>query len=382
MRVGVVSWLYPSRRNPGNGIFVRGELEHLAAFAEIRLIAPLHNQYWFGEIHSETSAAGYPVIRPFTWLFPSWFFQRFSPAAMAGALSRSRGFFSGCDLVHAHNAFPEAVAVVRAFGREFPVVVTVHGSDVNLLMGRRTLHEAIVEALSSVRRVICVSRALASTLRENGVTAAIEVIPNGIDTAHFTPGDKRAACETLGLDPDRPRVLYAGNFVPWKGIEYLIQAMPDTARVFPECELVLLGARPGAGDRERYRGLIAHTGMKRLVRICEWVPNRELQAWYRASDVFALPSLKEGFGIVAAEALACGRPVVATRSGGPEDIVEEGLGYLVPPADAPALACALVLALRREGVLDPASIARSASERFSCETVTRRILAVYDRVAE
>jgi glycosyltransferase involved in cell wall biosynthesis len=189
------------------------------------------------------------------------------------------------------------------------------------------------------------------------------------------------SCEALGLDPECPRILYAGNFLPWKGIEYLIRAMPDTVRAFPGCELVLLGAHPGTGDRRRYRGLIAETGMERTVSIREWVPNRELPAWLRAADVFALPSLAEGFGIVAAEALACGIPVVATRSGGPEDIVTGGLGYLVPPADASSLAVALARALRREGVLDPETIARSASERFSHETVTRRILDVYGWVA-
>jgi teichuronic acid biosynthesis glycosyltransferase TuaC len=380
MRVGVVSWLYPSRRSPGNGIFVREELDHLSGSAEIRLIAPLHNQCWFGERHTETSFSGYPVIRPFTMMYPSWFFQHRSPSAMAKALSRSRKFFAGCDLVHVHNAFPEAPAAVRAFGSSFPLVVTVHGSDVNLLIGRPSLHDAIVEALNSVRIVICVSRALAATLRENGVTAETVVIPNGIVTPRFSPGDRNEACRVLGLDPGRPRILFAGNFAPWKGVEFLIRAMPETVRVFPDCELVLLGAKPGTGDFERYGDLIRRSGGVRSVRVCGWVPSGELPAWFRASDVFALPSLSEGFGIVAAEALACGIPVVATRSGGPEDIVGEGQGYLVPTADEGALANALVRALNREGLFDPESLSRSAVERFSYSTVTRRILNVYERV--
>jgi teichuronic acid biosynthesis glycosyltransferase TuaC len=379
MRVGVVSWLYPSRRNPNNGNFVKEELDRLAPFAEIRLIAPLHHLFWFGEPHSEMAEAGYQVIRPLTMLFPSGVFQKYSVPCMAATLKRSGGFFDGCDLVHAHLAYPDGVAAVRAFGGKFPLMVTVHGGDINLSMSRPSLRPLVVDALNSTRLVVCVSRSLETTLRERGVTAATEIIPNGIDTALFAPGEKRTACEALGLDPDRPRILFAGNFLPWKGVEYLIRAFPDVARAVPGCELVLLGAR-SVKDYERYKGDIEAAGVGPAVKICPWIPNRDLPLWFCAADGFCLPSLMEGFGIVAAEALACGRPVAATRSGGPEDIVREGLGMLAPPGDSPALADALIRVLRGEGILDTDSIARSARERFSHEKVTRRILDAYARV--
>ncbi len=380
MRVAVISWLFPSRHFPASGIFVKEEIDRLASSVDIRLIAPLHNQFAFGEPSSFTAEAGYPVERPYTPLFPTWFMQRLSPFCMSMTLNRTRRFIRGCDLVHVHNAFPDTVAVVRSYDRDFPVISTVHGSDVNLFINRPDIGGAIIKALSRTRLVICVSRSLEATIRRFGVTSPTEVIPNGFDTALFTPRDKHAAASALGLDPDRPRILYAGNFLPWKGIEHLVRAVPAILRTHPDCEIVLLGARPDGSDSARYRELAGYLGVAKSVRVSPWVSVSDLPNWMNAADVFALPSLKEGFGIVAAQALACGTPVVATRSGGPEDIVTEGLGALIPPGDHEALADALLKVFSGEGIASPEAISASARDRFSYDTVIRSILAAYNRV--
>jgi teichuronic acid biosynthesis glycosyltransferase TuaC len=380
MRIGVVSLFYPSDRNPFFGTYVKEELDGLTEQVEIRLIAPFFNQFWLGEKHSFTSSCGYPVLRPFSMGFPRWFFQALFPKSLSLSLSMVGKFFSGCDVVHAHNAFPEAVASVKAFKRKFPLVVTVHGTDVNICAKNISLRPAIVRALNSTSRIISVSRDLKNTLRDIGVTAEIEIIPNGINTSLFTPGDKREACEKLGLNPDLPRIIFIGNFIPVKGIKYLIGALPEVQHFHPACELVLIGAGPGGKDSAAYRKQIEDLGMERHVIILEKVPNGELPGWIRASDVFVLPSIKEGFGIVAVEALACGRPVVATRSGGPEEIVKEGLGFLVPPGDSHALGDAIVKVLFRKDILDPAQLAETARKRFSLPMITKRIVKVYEDV--
>ncbi len=380
MKVAVVSWLFPSLHFPANGIFVKEEIDRLASSVDIRLIAPLHNQYVFGEPSHFTAGAGYPVVRPYTPLFPRWFMQRLSPLCMSMALNRTKGFIRGCDLVHVHNAFSDTVAAVRAYGRDFPLVSTVHGSDVNLFIDRPDVGGMILRALNKTRLVICVSRSLETTLLNHGMTAPTKVIPNGLDTSIFTPSDKRTAAADLGLDPDRPRILYAGNFLPWKGIEHLVRAVPAVLRLRPDCEVVLLGARPDGSDSTRYHELAGSLGVSHAVRVKKWVPASDLPRWINAADAFCLPSLKEGFGIVAAQALACGKPVVATRSGGPEDIVTEGLGMIVPPGDHEALADALAKVLSGEGLSSPDAIAASARERFSYNTVINSILAAYDRI--
>ena len=226
MKIGVVSTLYPTTRNPTFGIFVKDELDNLACHVEVKLIAPLPNQHWFGESRSEAAGADYPVVRPFTLAFPGWFMQRFYPSSLALTLHHvGRTFFKGCDIIHAHNVFPEGVAAVKAFGERFPVIITVHGSDVNYFTMKTRLRPDIVSALNASKGVICVSNSLSKTLKGLGVTSKNVVIPNGIDTALFTPGDRKCGVELLDLEPHRPRILFIGNFVDVKGVEYLIKAI-------------------------------------------------------------------------------------------------------------------------------------------------------------
>jgi len=383
LSVGVVSTVFPTAANPVAGIFVKEELDHLSDLADIRLLAPLPNQHWWKEVRSRKEGPGtpYPVVRPFTLAFPRWFMQRLYPSSLAVTLRKFGGaLFDGCHIVHAHNAFPEGCAAVKAFARDVPVIVTVHGSDVNHFAMKPNLRPGIVGALNACSRIISVSAALASTLKRIGVTTETVVIPNGVDTATLGPGEKGAAAESLGLDPARPRLLFAGNFVPVKGIDCLIDAMPAVLDRFPGCELVLLGASPGIKDRGKYRERIAGAGVERAVIIRDRVPRERFPAWVHACDLLVLPSIREGFGLVAAEALACGRPVVSTFSGGPEDIVLEGMGELVEPKNPDALAGAIVRVLHGSDIMDAGKLAASAVERFSYGNVAKRIYEVYESV--
>ncbi|HDY89208.1 MAG TPA: glycosyltransferase family 4 protein [bacterium] len=380
MRIGVISVLFPTERRPAFGIFVKDELDHLIKYVDIRLIAPLPNQSWF-EKGKKSMHEPYPVIRPFTLAFPRWFLQKQYPNSMAYTLKKyGRAFFDGCDIVHAHNAFPDCVASVKVFGKKIPVIVTVHGSDVNVFAMKLNLRPDIVHALNNVNRIICVSNSLSDKLKEIGVTSKTEIISNGIDTGLFFPGDRTSACKFLGIDPDRPRIIFAGNFYKIKGIEYLIQSMPLVLQKYPDCELILLGAQPGRKDIVLYRDSIVSAKIENAVRIVTKVAHEKLPVWMQASDLLVLPSLKEGFGIVAAEALACGKPVVATKSGGPEDIVEEGLGFLVPPGNFEALGEGILRVLDGTGILNSNAMAESIKSRFSYESITQKIVGVYKEV--
>jgi len=413
VKIGVVSHLFPRKRMLMSGIYVREELDALAGSVDIRLIAPLPNLQWFGELYKEkfqvssfkfqvsdfkhddsgqaairrtepvsgvSCTAEYTVVRPFVLAFPRWFLQRLYPASMALSLILSRSFLGECDCIHVHTAFPDVAAVVRTFGNNTPIIGTVHGSDLNYFAMKPSLRPQIVTALNRCARIICVSNSLERTAHELGVRAETTVIPNGIDTSVFRPGEKNDACTRLGLNPARPRVLYAGNFVPVKGIEHLFRAMPHILGRYPECELVLVGASPGTAPRTPYDSLIADVGIGSSVRVVERVERTELPGWIHASDVVAVPSIRKGFGLIAAESLACGRPVVSTRSGGPEDIVEDGQGLLVPPGDSEAFGAALLTVLDGHGINKPEILAESAVRRFSYESVARRILDVYESV--
>ncbi|MFC1541975.1 glycosyltransferase [Candidatus Latescibacterota bacterium] len=380
MKIGVVSHMFPTKHRPVFGGFVRDELDGLSKHADISLIAPVPTRYWLQKIEI-LSGIEYPVKRPRTVSFPRFFFQQLYPKSMAITLKKSaRGYFEDCDIIHAHNAFPDGVASVIAFDRDFPIIVTVHGSDINLFADKPKLRSAIVDSLNKAEYVICVSDSLKIKLSNLGVQSNCEVIPNGVDTGLFTPGDRNEACKLLGLNPERPRVLFVGNFVKVKGIEYLIKAMPAVLGKYPDCELVLLGAELGNKFVKEYQSLIESSGISDSVKIVPRIPHEELPFWMHSSDVFVLPSVSEGFGLVVAEALACGIPVVATRCGGPESIVKDGLGFLVPPCDHEALGYGILRALDGTNLFHPTALAESIHERFSLETVCGRIIKVYERI--
>ncbi len=163
-------------------------------------------------------------------------------------------------------------------------------------------------------------------------------------------------------------------------MEYLIKAMPVVLEKYPGCELILLGAGTGRANRLCYDKYIEDAGVKDTVKIKERVPHEYFPPWVHASDLLALPSISEGFGLVAAESLACGRPVVSTISGGPEDIVGEGMGLLVPPKNPDALARAILKVLDGDGILNSEYLVESARSRFSYNIVTEKILEVYNEL--
>jgi glycosyltransferase involved in cell wall biosynthesis len=380
MKIGVFSHLYPTIEQLNAGIFVKNQLDNLAKQVEIRLFSPRTTRYWFQHQIADDEPA-YKVIRTRLPVFPRFIFHRFNPDIMAFFIRRyAQSLFDGCDVIHAHFAFWECGAAVRVFGGKIPIVTTVHGSDIHDFAFRKDLRDEIIHSLNAVQYIIAVSESLAAMLDDLGVTTPKVVIPNGVDTSLFVPGSKNDACIRLGFDPSRPRLLYAGNFNTVKNIEQIIRILPGILEHHPSLELVLAGATAGNPMTPVYLALAAELGVEQSLTIKPMVPHNEMPDLFRSADVFVLSSLNEGFGLVLAESLACGRPVVATRCGGPEQIVEEGTGYLTPVNDDDAFADAVLKTLDGVGIVSPEALAESARRRFSFEFVTERILAVYREV--
>jgi glycosyltransferase involved in cell wall biosynthesis len=147
----------------------------------------------------------------------------------------------------------------------------------------------------------------------------------------------------------------------------------------PELKLRIVG---DGSERASLQTRADELGIGERVEFLGTLSGDRLAREYRAADLLVMPSLREGFGVVLVEALACGTPVVATRSGGPADIVDgDKLGELVEPGDADALARGIRLALDRVGDFDPAFLARTARERYSHEAVGSRLVTLYQEVS-
>jgi len=244
------------------------------------------------------------------------------------------------DLIHAH--WLPSGFVAATLGR--PFVVQLWGTDVELAKRMRPLARAV---LRRARLVICPSNALAEAARLLGAEE-VRVIPSGVEVP-----------ASVGGEAEPPEVLFAGRLSPEKGILELVEAAQGMS-------LVVAGDGP---LRDRVPGALG------------FVPHDELGPLYERAAVVACPSHREGFGVVCAEAMAYGRPVVAGAVGGLLDLVVDGeTGLLVPPRDVGALRSALERLLgdqelrRRLG----AAARERIRERFAWPAVTDATMAAYE----
>ena len=330
MKVAVLTTSYPRWDGDGAGRFVADAVERLRARGlEIEVVSP-SSFHHFGIAYGHGVAGN---LRRAPWKLA------LVPLLLLSFVRAARRAARGADLVHAH--WLPAGAVGLATGK--PVVVTLHGTDVELARRVPWLARLV---LRRARAVVAVSHALADEARRLGASE-VRVVPNGVELP-AEPGE----------EADPPYVLFAGRLSPEKGVLELVEA----ANGLP---LVVAGDGPLRDRVPQARGVL---------------PRAELDALLAGAAVVAVPSRREGFGLVAAEAMAHGKPVVASAVGGLLDLVVDGeTGLLVPPGDVAALRAALErllgdAQLRRR--LGAAGRAR-ARERLSWDAQISATLAVY-----
>lgn len=165
--------------------------------------------------------------------------------------------------------------------------------------------------------------------------------PVGMDYNRFQPRDKNESREKLGISQDKKIVLFVGRLSPEKGIEYLLDAMKQIPDVQGDIVLYIVGI----GQKEYQNHLEEYVNKLNIstrVKFVGYIPNHILPIWYSAADVFVMPSPLEWYGLVAAEAMACGTPVIVSNAGGAIDIVKEyECGVLVEPKNSHSIAHAI-----------------------------------------
>lgn len=263
------------------------------------------------------------------------------------------------DVVYAHFLVPTGLVAVAT---RVPYVITAHGGDVRNIRTSLVAGAMTKQVLQRAVAVICVSEYVAAQLRPlDGVP--IEVIDCGVDTAMLRPVPRAEHANGTG-----PRYLFVGSLTRRKNVERLLAAFGTLERG----TLTLVGGGP---LEERLRG-IAPVG----TRFAGSLTQAGVAAEIAKADVVCLPSLEEPQGQAILEALACGRPVVATRVGGPAEIVTDGCGVLVDPLDVASIAAGMVAAAalpvpNREGVRVAAehSLSRQAERIESVLERARRL---------
>jgi glycosyltransferase involved in cell wall biosynthesis len=328
MRVAVLTTSYP--RSPGEaaGRFVADSVEHVRQRGiDVEVVGP--EQFRHYGIAYGHGVLGNLRRRP--WL------ALFLPALLASFIRAAKR--TDADLIHAH--WLPAGWVAARTGR--PYVVQVWGTDVELARRAPALARRV---LGGARLVIAASNELADSARGLGARE-VRIIPSGVDLP-----------AVVGDEADPPEVLYAGRLSAEKGVLELAEAAAGLL-------LVIAGDGP---LRERIPGARG------------FVPHDELQQLYARAAVVVCPSRREGFGVACLEAMAHGRPVVATRVGGLRDLVVDGeTGLVVPPRDVGALRAALErLVADRELRRRLGAAGRERARRhFSWDAVTDATLSAY-----
>ena len=330
MRVVVLTTSYPRGPEDVAGVFVRDAVEHLRlAGVDVDVVSPATFRH-FGLAYGH-GIVGNLRRRPWLVLAIPLFLLSFVRAARRAA--------RGADLVHAHW-LPSAVP---ALATRRPFVVQLWGTDVELALRVKWIARL---ALRRARLVICASEALAAAARALGAQD-VRVVANGVSVP-----------DEVGGPSDPPHVLFAGRLSEEKGILELLAATEGIPRVI-------------VGDGPLRDAVPDAAG---------FVSPDSLGPFFERASVVVCPSRREGYGVVAREAMAYGRPVVATAVGGLLDAVDDGItGLLVPPRDVPALRLAI------ERLLADAELRRrlgeaaraSARVRFSWAASTSATIEAY-----
>ncbi len=299
-------------------------------------------------LHVETCFAPMPRLRGRSIL------------GVPGALVRLAAALDGVRLVHAHAVRPMLLASL--LGLDAPRLWHVRNPEREPLLDRWLGRSAA--------RILAVSREVADRFAWPEIRGRVRVVPNGVCLERFHPAaDRHKLRETLGLREGRSLVFAAARLEWEKGFESLVAAM---ARV-GGAELAIAGTGPDRDHLER-RARELGVAVRWLGQVADLVP------WLQVADVVVSPSMVEGFGRLAIEAMACGRPVVASAVGGLRESLRDGeSGRLVPPGDPLAIARAIQALLEDPGRAERLgrNARRRAERYFSSDAHVRAVIDVY-----
>lgn len=327
MQIAVVTSLYPTPARPFEGIFAARRWEGMLARGHaVRVVHPLpFAPLPLGKYRDLARApraevrSGVPVARPRHLHIPGrprGNAARFAAKALAELDAGPRPDVVVCDYAWPASALAPLLAARGSAAP--PCVVNGRGSDVLQVAGEAGLGDALAQNLRASAGWCAVSQDLVDAMDRLAGRAEGVLVPNGVDTDLFRPGDCREARRGLGLPPDGRVVLVVGHLIPRKDPLLALEAFAAGAP--PDARLVFVGRGPLA---EELTTRAASLGVADRVVMAGERPPAELCAWYRAADLLLLTSRREGRPNVVLEALASGTPVLATAAGGTGELLDD-----------------------------------------------------------
>lgn len=293
------------------------------------------------------------------------------------------------NIMHAHHPFLLGDTALRmAMNKNVPIVFTHHTRYEDYTHYMPLATEALKQVAQELPThfanlcdgVIAPSESIARLLRRRGVVTPIKVVPTGIDVNAFASAQGANFRRKLGLPPEAVVIGHVGRLAQEKNLGFLAAAVAHCVRRIPEARFLVVGDGPA---RDEVKATFARHGLSNQLILAGKRTGRALREAYRAMDVFAFASLSETQGMVVAEAMAAGLPVVALNAPGVREVVRDGRNGFLLPAEAPREVFAKAL----ERVVRDASLrerlgrgAQSTAARFSRERCAAKAIDFYEEV--
>ncbi len=381
LRIAVVTAHFPSSAKPTIGRPAYQTLHFLSKKCEVRVFYPRACYPSLFKFRSRRNVAldasyslpdvkvgyhNYPVIPLVSRPINGWMAARV-------LLPHVRRFSP--DLIFSYVLYPDGYAALKiAKALSVPVVVMGVGSDVHNIRDRITaMHTRTL--LREADFLVAISGDLRNRMVAMGAPVArIRAILSGCDLSVFRPKDRVEARRNVGIDLSAEAVIYIGRLDVKKGLRELVEAAAALQPRRPKLHVYLVGDGPDGHAIERAIQVRNASGYIHLLPGC---PFDDVAIWMAAADLVTLPSYMEGCPNVVLEAVASGRPVVATNVGGIPEILDDECGRLVPTRDAVALAEAIASVLDKRW--DAKAISLHGSR--SWETVSAELLEIFESLA-
>jgi glycosyltransferase involved in cell wall biosynthesis len=358
----IITNLYPNPIEPVRAVFLPQLTAKLKQYFDVDVFSPLPwlpklrlfrkftRWYKFSQVPYQAQMNGQLVIYPKYLVIPK----------VLGFLQSVTLFLSlykkvckmhrekKIDLINSHWVFPDGIAAVWISRiLKIPVVVSAHGCDINLYTTFRFRRPQIKSALKHSDKVTAICRTQKQVITSMGIDAAkVRVIGNGVNNKKFKITSRRECRRRLGLQQETNIILFIGRLEEEKGLEYLIRAVEKLEKeIQARTKIAIIG---DGTLRKPLENEIIRRGLADNFTFYGEREYNEIPLWFGASDLFCLPSKREGCPNVVLEALASGIPVIASRVGAIPEVVNENSGILFEAGDVHKLAESLENALKQD----------------------------------